>query len=153
MPKNIKLQVEEIASPVISALGYEYIETEFAKQGKDWILTIFIDGQNGISTDDCEKVSRAIDPLLDEKDFIEQSYYLCVSSVGLDRPLKTQSDFERNMGRCVDIRLYKPVDGKKEYSGKITGHSPENLEILTADNKSITFDLKDVAKVSLHIDF
>jgi ribosome maturation factor RimP len=153
LPKNIKSQVEEIAMPVIEALGYEYIETEFAKQGKDWILTIYIDGKNGITTEDCEKVSRAIDPLLDEKDFIEQSYYLCVSSLGLDKPLKTQRDFERNMGKCVDIRLYKPMDGHKEYSGKITGYSPEKLEILTVDNKNISVDLKDAAKISLHIDF
>ena len=153
MSKNIKSQVEEIAGPVIADLGYEYIDTEFAKQGKDWILTLYIEGQNGITTDDCEKVSRAIDPLLDEKDFIEQSYYLCVSSVGLDRPLKTQWDFERSMGKCVDIRLYKPVDGKKEYSGKITGYSPDKLEILTAENKTVAVDLKDAAKISLHIDF
>lgn len=153
MPKSIKSQVEEIAMPVVAALGYEYIETEFAKQGKDWILTIYIDAKNGITADDCEKVSRAIDPLLDEKDFIEQSYYLCISSIGLDKPLKTQRDFERNMGRCVDVRLYKPLDGKKEYSGKITGYSPEKLEILTADNKRISVDLKDAAKISLHIDF
>ena len=153
MPKNIKSHVEETVRPQIEALGYEYIETEFAKQVKDWILTVYIDGENGISLEDCEKVSRAIEPLLDENDFIEQTYFLCVSSIGLDRPLKTQRDFERNMGKCVDIKLYKPVDGSKEYSGRIAGYTKEKLDIITADNKDISVDLKDAAKISLHIDF
>jgi ribosome maturation factor RimP len=150
---NIKTKVEEIVRPLAESLGYEYIDTDFAKQGKDWVLTIFIDSPNGIGVEDCEKVSRAIDPLLDEKDFIEQQYYLCVSSIGLDRPLKTERDFERNMGKCVDIKLYKPMDGKKEYAGQITGYSKESIEIMAADGTKRTIDLKDTAKISLHIDF
>lgn len=150
---NIKTRVEETAKPVAESLGYEYVDTEFSKQGKDWILTLYIDSPNGIGLDDCEKVSRAVEPLLDEKDFIEQHYYLCVSSVGLDRPLKTQRDFERNMGKSVDIKLYRPVDGTKEYSGQITGYSKETIEIRTAEGENVSIDLKDAAKISLHIDF
>ncbi|MEI6101702.1 MAG: ribosome maturation factor RimP [Eubacteriales bacterium] len=150
---NIKSQVEQITKPVIEGMGYEYIDTEFAKQGKDWVLTIYIGGENGISLDDCEKVSRAVDPLLDEKDFIEQQYFLSVSSEGLDRPLKTQRDFERNMGKCVDLKLYKPLDGKKEYSGQITGATGDTLEIRTVDEKTMSIALKDAAKVCLHIEF
>jgi ribosome maturation factor RimP len=150
---NIKAKVEEIARPVIESMGYEYIETEFAKQGKDWILTLYIDSPDGINLEDCERVSRAVDPLLDEQDFIEQQYYLCVSSVGLDRPLKNERDFERNMGKCVDIKLYKPFDGVKEISGNITGYTKDDLTVLQADGKSTTLQIKDTAKISLHIDF
>lgn len=150
---NIKTLVEQVARPVAEAMGYEYIDTEFAKQGKDWILTLYIGSPNGVTLDDCEKVSRAIDPLLDEKDFIEQQYYLCVSSVGLDRPLKTKGDIERNMGKCVDVKLYKPLDGKKEYSGQITGAGDESLEIRTTDGRTISIPLKEAAKISLHIEF
>ncbi len=150
---NIKTKVEEIVRPLAESLGYEYIETEFAKQGKDWVLTIFIDSPSGIGLEDCEKVSRAVDPLLDENNFIEQKYYLCVSSIGLDRPLKTERDFERNMGKCVDIKLYKPMDGKKEYSGQVTGYTKEDIEITEADGTKHTINLKEAAKISLHIDF
>lgn len=150
---NIKTQVEEIARPVAESFGYEYVDTEFAKQGKDWILTLFIDSPVGVGLEDCEKVSRAVEPLLDEKDFIEQHYYLCVSSVGLDRPLKTERDFERNMGKCVDIKLYRPMDDTKELSGKITGYTKDDLTILKDDGGCVTVELKDTAKISLHIDF
>jgi Uncharacterized protein conserved in bacteria len=150
---NIKTLVEQVARPVTEAMGYEYIDTEFAKQGKDWILTLYIGGPDGITLDDCEKVSRAVDPLLDEKDFIEQQYYLCVSSVGLDRPLKTKRDIERNMGKCVDVKLYKPLEGKKEYSGQITGVGEDSVEIRLTDGKAIAIPLKEAAKISLHIEF
>jgi len=150
---NIKTKVEEIAKPVVESLGYEYVDTEFAKQGKDWILTITIDSKSGIGIEDCEKVSRTVEPLLDEKDFIEQHYYLCVSSIGLDRPLKTMRDFERSMGKSVDIKLYRPVDGQKEYSGQIIGYSKETIEIRTADGANVAIDLKEAAKISLHIDY
>jgi ribosome maturation factor RimP len=150
---NIKTQVEQLARPVVEAMGYEYIDTEFAKQGKDWILTLYIDGEGGISLDDCEKVSRAIDPLLDEKDFIEQQYFLSVSSVGLDRPLKTKRDIERNMGKCVDIKLYRPQEGAKEYCGQITAAMEDSIEIRTTDGRTVTIPLKETAKISLHIEF
>jgi len=150
---NIKTKVEEIARPVAESMGYEYIETEFSKQGKDWILTIFIDSTDGITLEDCEKVSRAVEPLLDEADFIEQQYFLCVSSIGLDRPLRTERDFERNNGKCVDIKFYKPVDGVKELSGRITGYSRDELTIQTDDGRDVRVNIKDAAKISLHIDF
>ena len=87
MAKNTKAVVEQLVKPIIESLGYEYVETEFAKQGKDYLLTIYIDSASGIDLNDCEKVSRAIDPVIDEADPIEQAYCLCVSSLGLDRPL------------------------------------------------------------------
>ena len=153
MAKNTKKALEEILSPVIEALGYEYVETDFSKQGKDYILTIYIDSENGIDLQDCEKVSRAIDPILDEHDLIEQSYYLCVSSLGLDRPLKTEKDFEKGLGTCIDIKLYKNLDGKKLYSGRLTGYTQDSITIETADNNAVTIALKDAAKITPHIDF
>ena len=80
--------LEELTAPVVESLGYELTDLTFEKQGKDWCLTLFIDSESGISLDDCEIVSRQISELLDEKDPIEQSYFLEVSSPGMDRPLK-----------------------------------------------------------------
>ena len=153
MSKNIKQTIEEFAKPIVEQCGYEYVETDFSKQGKDWVLTIYIDSPKGIELSDCEKVSRLIDPVLDEKDPIEQSYCLCVSSIGLDKPLKTQKDFDRNMGKCIDIKLYKPVDGKKLVSGRLKGFDGENVTVETENEDEISVNVKDAAKITLHIDF
>jgi len=153
LAKSTKKALEDILSPIIEALGYEYVETDFSKQGKDYILTIYIDSENGIDLQDCEKVSRAIDPVLDEHDLIEQSYYLCVSSLGLDRPLKNEKDFEKAVGTCIDIKLYKNHEGKKLYSGRLVSFTEDTITIETADNNTLTFAVKDTAKITPHIDF
>ena len=105
MAKNTRVLVEEIALPVVEALGFRYVDTEYAKQGQDWLLTVYIDKDGGVLIDDCETVSRALETILDEKDLIADSYILCVSSPGLDRPLKSERDFARCMGKKIDIKL------------------------------------------------
>ncbi|MBO4501576.1 MAG: ribosome maturation factor RimP, partial [Clostridia bacterium] len=105
-------RIFELLEPTVKNLGYELYEVEFQKEYDNWVLTLFIDKDGGIDLDDCERVSNAVDPILDEADPIEQAYYLSVSSVGIDRPLKKDKDFARNVGNKLDIRLYVPMNGK-----------------------------------------
>lgn len=152
MAKNIKTITEEIAAPIIENMGYIYMGTDFSKQGKDHILTVFIDKKGGVTLDDCEAVSRVIEPLIDEADPIEQTYYLSVSSPGLDRPLKTPKDYEAALESVIDVKLYKPFLDKKEFTGTLTKFDDETFTIET-DEDEITFSYPEAAKVSLHLDF
>lgn len=151
MAKNTRAVVEEIALPIIESMGLSYVDTEYAKQGRDWLLTIYIDKEGGVLIDDCEKASRALEAALDEKDPIAESYILCVSSPGLDRSLKNERDFARCVGQVVDVKLFKPFEGAKEYTGTLTAYTPESITIATEENE-IVFDLKETAKISLHLD-
>lgn len=152
MSKNIKTIAETIAAPIVENMGYIYMGTDFSKQGKDHILTIYIDKKGGVTLDDCEAVSRAVEPLIDEADPVEQSYYLSVSSPGLDRPLKTQKDFEVSLDSVIDVKLYKPFLDKKEFTGTLTKFDEETFTI-EADEGEITFKYPEAAKVSLHFNF
>lgn len=151
MAKNTRSVVEEIAIPIIESMGLTYVDTEYAKQGQDWQLTIYIDKEGGVQFEDCEAVSRAVEAVLDERDPIAEKYILCVSSPGLDRPLKTARDFERCLGQEIDVKLYKPFDGIKEYTGTLTAYTPGSITIETDENE-IIFELKETAKICLHLD-
>ena len=151
MAKNTRSVVEEIAIPIIESMGLTYVDTEYAKQGQDWQLTIYIDKEGGVQFEDCEAVSRAVEAVLDERDPIAEKYILCVSSPGLDRPLKTARDFERCLVQEIDVKLYKPFDGIKEYTGTLTAYTPDSITIETDENE-IIFELKETAKICLHLD-
>jgi len=144
--------VFEIAEPIASSLGYELCECEYKKEGQNKILYLYIDKPDGITHDDCEALSRKVELILDEKDPIPEQYYLCVSSLGLNRPLKTPRDFERNLGKKVDIKLYTKLDDKKELTGVLTGYTKSTLSV-DIDNKEKVIELKDTAKISIHLDF
>ncbi len=150
MPKNVKTAVEETVLPVIENMGYIYVDTEYKKQGKDWVLTIFADTKEGINLDDCEKISRAIEVVLDEKDIIKDPYCLCVSSPGLDRPLKTKRDFNYALNKVIDVKLYKPFEDKKEFSGLLTVYGEKDFTIQINENQTMTFTYEETAKVSLN---
>lgn len=144
--------VRALLEKPVNDLGYELYDVEFAKEAEGFVLTLYIDSPNGITLDDCEKVSRAVDPILDEHDPIDQAYFLSVSSVGLDRPLKTDRDFERNIGSDIDIKLYAPVDGKKTMTAKLIAYDRENITVETAGRECL-LPRKSLAQVRLHIDF
>ena len=98
--------VDALLRPVVSQMGYELDEVEFIKEHGNWVLTLYIEKPDGtVTLDDCEAVSRAVDPILDEADPIEQAYYLSVSSIGIDRPLKKDRDYERNLGNKITAKL------------------------------------------------
>lgn len=149
--------VAAIVEPTVNELGYELYDVDFHKEYDNWELMLIIDSKDGITLDDCERVSRAVEPLLDEADPIEQTYYLTVSSVGLDRPLRLSKDFDRNIGCVLDIKLFsapeeKALKGKKAFTGKLTAHDADTFTVET-EVGTFTFRKKQAALLRPHLDF
>lgn len=152
MKKNVQQEIMELAAPVVEALNYELVDVEFVKEGANWYLRIYIDKPGGISIDDCQAVSEQISDILDEKDPIEQSYYLEVSSPGLERPLKTERDFIKYKGELVEVKVYQPIDGKKIFEGELVGLIDNKIIISDAGN-NIEFEKDKVAIIKRAIKF
>jgi ribosome maturation factor RimP len=140
---KIEKTVEEIAIPIIDGLGYELVDVEFVMESKEWYLRVYIDKEEGISIDDCSIVSRALSDKLDEIDPIDYSYYLEVSSPGIERPLKKEQDFIRFAGQEIKINLYKSLEGKKSVVGTLKGLE-NNVIILECDGQEVKID-RDLA--------
>ena len=151
--KNSEKKVEELLIPIIEEKNLELVDIEFVKEGPNWYLRIYIDKENGVSIDDCEAVSKALEKKLDETDPIEQAYILEVSSPGIDRPLKKEKDFIKYAGEIVDIKLYKPFDGKKEYQGKLKGLQDKIITIVEENGNEISFTQKEIASIRLAVIF
>lgn len=149
---KISARVEEIARPVVEENGCSLWDVEYVREAGAWYLRIYIDKADGVCIDDCEKISKLIDPILDEEDFIPDSYYFEVCSAGADRVLKRPSDFKQFIGSKVDISLYKPVDGSKQYTGTLKARSDKETAI-EANGRMLSFDNETVAQVRLHVDF
>ena len=145
--------LEELIAPVVEAEGYECVDVTFEKAGKDWVLTTYIDGPNGIGLDDCEVVSRKLSDLMDEKDPIEQSYLLEVSSPGIDRPLKKEKDFARNMDKRIVVSFYAPVNGSKQLSGILKGYKGVTLTLQLDSEEMMELEMSAVSKVAPEIEF
>ncbi|MDF2653637.1 MAG: ribosome maturation factor RimP [Bacillota bacterium] len=152
---KIKELITEELSEFLDTNGYELYNVEFVKEGKDWFLRVYIDraedSDEGIGTDDCEKVSRYLSEKLDSLDPIEQNYYLEVSSPGMDRALLKDSDYVRYAGRYVDITLYQGLNGKKTFFGKLEGLHDGNLIILDEKEARIEIPMEKVAKTKLAV--
>lgn len=154
---RIKELIAELLSEFLEQNGYELYNVEFSKEGKDWFLRVYIDqmedSAGGISTDDCEKVSRYLSARLDELDPIEQNYYLEVSSPGMDRALLKDSDYVKYAGRFVDVTLYQGLNGKKTFYGKLTGILEGNLVLIDEKENRIEIPIEKVAKTKLAVIF
>ncbi|MCL2082309.1 MAG: ribosome maturation factor RimP [Oscillospiraceae bacterium] len=142
MSKVVKT-VESLARPVVEELGLTLWDVEFVKEAGRWVLRVLIDCQDGVSVNQCQAVSLALDPLLDEHDPIKQSYVLQVSSAGLERSLKRGGDFARFMGSLVEIRLYAPHEDKKEWQGILTGYDGQTISL----ENGVAFSMRQVAQV------
>ena len=147
--------IEEITAslqPIADEMGIEIVEIEF-KQGKEPALTAYIDIEGGVDLDTCEKFHRAIDPVLDELDpTFGQAYTLNVSSPGLDRPLKTQRDFEKCKGEKVEVKLYAPLKGKKFFEGVLISYD-ENCVEIQEGKETLKLEKAKIAKICRAIDF
>lgn len=150
--KDIIKKVEEYVMPIIEQNNYELVETEFVKEGANYYLRLYIDKEGGFSINDCETVSRYLEQKLEEDDFIDKAYILEVSSPGIDRVLKKDSEYIKYKGRIVDIKLYKPIDKVKEFQGELIGLIEDKI-VINQDNKEISFDKKDVAICRLAVIF
>ena len=151
--KNIAETVESYISAYFNDAEYELCDIEFVKEGPNWYLRIFADKEGGIAIDDCETISRTVEGILDQKDPIEQAYILEVSSPGIDRPLKKEGDFEKYAGRIVDVKLYKPRDGGKEFQGKLLGLKGDEITIEDEAGEEIIFNRANVAICRLAVIF
>ena len=151
---NTEKRIEELIQPTVTEMGYELVDVEFVKEGPNWYLRIFIDKEGGVTIDDCEAVSKTLEKIFDEKDPIEQAYFLEISSPGIDRPLKKKEDFIKYNGEMVDVKLYKPYEGSKEYTGKLVGYDENDGTVtIEVDDKNIAFTKKEIAGIRLGVIF
>ena len=146
-------KTEEILLPIIEKNGFELVDVEYVREGGSWYLRAYIDKPGGINVDDCETVSRELSDILDEKDFIDEAYILEVSSPGLGRPLKKEKDFKRILGEEVEIRTYRMVDKKKEYTGILKAYDKDTVTNGMEDGREMIFDKGDIALIRLAFDF
>ena len=145
--------VTKIAAPLAEELGYFLWDVEYVKEGADMYLRITIDSEDGITIEDCEKMHRAIDPLLDEIDPIEDAYHLEVSSPGIERELKTDMQINACEGWQVEVRLYAPVDGSKSFLGELVGLDGDGCVVINTDSGEKKFPRASVALLRTHYDF
>lgn len=151
--KNILKTIREYCEPIIEQLGYELVDLEFVKEHDGRFLRFFIWKPTGITIDDCQNVSEIIGEKLDEIDVIDESYYLEVSSPGLDRPLKTDKDLKRNLGKDVEISLYKSLDGKKKLEGELVDFNDENIIVKFEDSEIKEIPRQMISKIRLAVKF
>lgn len=126
---NIEEKVEELLKTSIENLGYELYDVEYAKEGPNYYLRIFIDKPEGIDIDDCEKVNNEIDPILDNADYIKDMYFLEVSSPGIERNLRKEKHLQANIGKKVEIHLFEIIEKKKIWTGTLENYNKEEIEI------------------------
>ena len=144
--------VASLAEPIVKAQGCELWDVEYVREGSDYFLRLYLDKEGGVDINDCEAVSRAMDPILDEKDPVPSSYHFEVCSAGLERALKRPGDFERFMGSAITVKLYKPRNGLKEIPAVLRGYDNGRLTV-EAGKETITFEKSEVARVRLRVEF
>lgn len=148
MAGKVKTLCEEKINPIIEQMGYDVIEVEYAKKTDGMNLTFYIDSDKGVELNDCEKVSKTIDPILDELNPTDdQAYSLVVSSPGIDRPLKTERDFKRNLGKQISITLFSKIDGKKKFDGELKNYSESEIIITNVKGEDITLQREKIAHI------
>ena len=148
MANRVEEAVEKIAEEILANTDYELVDVEYVKE-RDWFLRIYIDKDGGVGLDDCQEVSGLLDERIEKLGILNDRFILEVSSPGLDRALKKEKDFQREMGKKVDITLYKPLNGEKNITGVLTGYAGDTITI----DEERELPLKDIALVRLHIDF
>lgn len=147
--ESYEAKTEQLIQPLIDANNFELVDVEFAKEGSDWYLRVYIDKDGGITVDDCELISRAFNEILDREDYISEQYIFEVSSPGLMRPLKKEKDYKRSVGKLIDIKLYKPVDKCKEFTGVLDSYDKDTVTIKMDDDTQKTFDRSNLAMIRL----
>ena len=144
--------VTQFAQPVVESLGCTLWDVEYVREGSERYLRVYIDKTGGIDIDDCERIHRALDPILDEKDPIAESYHFEVCSAGLERALKRPADFAQFLGSPVLVKLYRPRNGLKEIPGVLRGYEDGKVTV-EAGKETVTFEKSEVALVRLRVEF
>lgn len=146
--ERIITAIEEYAVPVLDDFGLELVEVQFRREGHGWVLRLFIDSENGVTIDDCARVSREISTWLDVEDLIEHAFHLEVSSPGVERPLKKQADFERFAGRKARIKIREPREDRRVFTG-ILGEVSDGNITLDVDGKPVRIAFEEIARARL----
>lgn len=149
---KVESQVAELLNPIVLQQNVNVWDLEFKKEGPDYFLRVFLDKDGGISIDDCERVSRALEQVLDETDPIPQAYILEVSSAGLDRVIKYKEHFEKCMGKNVDVKLFAPIDGVKEFTAALSGFDGTNVT-LDYDGETKEIPFQKISSIRLSVEF
>lgn len=150
--ENYEERTAELLEPMMAEHGFELVDVEYVKEGGNWYLRAYIDKPDGITIDDCEMISKALEAKLDAEDLIEGAYILEISSPGLTRPLKKDKDFARSLGKAVEVKLFKAVDGEKEFYGKLNDYSEEKVVITFDESEKMELERKNIALIRLAIE-
>ena len=142
-------KVSAIAKPIVEEEGCSLWDVEYVREAGNWYLRIYIDRVGGVDIDDCERISRRLDPVLDEADPIPDSYVFEVGSAGIERELKRPGDFEAFLGSDVEVRLYQPVNGQKSFVGTLVGYD-NGTTTIEIGGKTLSFNKTQTAQVRLH---
>lgn len=151
MPK-IEENVETLIMPIIEDLGYILYDVQYVKEAKDYFLRIFIDKEEGIDLNDCEKVNDAINPILDEADYIKEAYFLEVSSPGIERVIRKDKHLSQSIGKEIEVKLFKPIENIKVYDGILKEYQEDKITIQLED-KEINIDRKNIALMKIKYNF
>ncbi len=150
---DYEARTEALIMPILADHDFELVDVEYVKEGGNWYLRAYIDKEGGITVDDCELVSRALEEKLDREDFIRESYILEVSSPGLGRPLKKDKDFKRSQGKDVEIHLYRPFEHEKNWEGRLEDWDLDSVTIVTEEGREIRFQRADLALIREAVHF
>ncbi len=154
MSRKIEEQIEQLVGGKIAQMGYELVDVEYAKvKGQDDELVVYIDRQGGVTLDDCEAVSLAVEPIIDEADPIAHAYVFCVSSPGIDRPLKKPRDYEKALQTKVDLKLYEKLNGKKEITAVLIGYDENTVRLQMPKGQELELGREKIALIRPHIEF
>ena len=151
--EEYEARTEALLLPIMEEMHFELVDVEYVKEGSTWYLRAYIDKEGGITVNDCEAVARRMNDLLDEKDFIADSYVFEVSSPGLGRPLKKEKDYVRSMGKEIEIRTYRAINREKEFYGILSAYDESTVTIETENGEKMTFEKPDIALIRLAFDF
>lgn len=144
-------KVSLLARPVVEETGCTLWDVEYVREAGTWYLRVYIDKDGGVSIDDCERISRELDPILDEADPIPDSYVFEVGSAGAERELKRPGDFAQFMGSEVEVKLYQPLDGAKSFVGILKAYSDDGTVTVASGKKELSFTKAQTAQVRLHV--
>ena len=149
----VEQKTEELIAPMIEAHHFELVDVEYVKEGSMKYLRVYIDKEGGITVDDCEVISREFNDVLDREDYVDEAYVFEVSSPGLGRPLKKDKDFARSLGDEVEVRLFKALNKKKEYTGILKSYDEQTVTITTEEDEDVVFERASIALIRLAFDF
>lgn len=151
---NIEEKIENRVSGIIEDLGYKLYDVQYVKEGKDYFLRIFIEKEDGeINLNDCESVNNAITDVLDEEDYIKEQYFLEVSSTGVEKMIRKDKHLKENIGEFITVKLFRPIDGLKEFIGELISFDDEELSLKLDDDSNIEIERKNISLIKKFYDW